>query len=442
MIDSLGDILHFNTLIVLLGTGLLGMVSGLIGSFAVLRGRALMGDALAHAALPGLCIAFLIVGRLHFGWSLVGAVASGVIGVLVVTLLRHSTRIKDDAAIGIVLSVTFGLGIALSRIAQQSPEGNQAGLDNFLYGQAASMVKADVITIGVIGLFVLVASLFLYKEFTLLSFDRGFAAVQGWPTVLLDVTMMGLLVVTTVVGLPAVGVVLMSALLIIPGAAARFWTERLSTMLVLAVVFGGLCGAVGTLISATYGNLPTGPVIVLCGASVFVVSMLFAPRRGVAAGIIAHVRTRRRVAWQNLLRSLYEYSEEALGGRAAVIMMDEIVAWRAWSARHAKRLVDRAVRAGILERESSHSFRLTDAGLAAAADVVRTHRLWEMFLISEADIAADHVDRDADEIEHFLPADLIGRLEAKLVAAGRWPRSAQVPPSPHELSSSTAGGAA
>jgi manganese/zinc/iron transport system permease protein len=286
----------YNTLVVLVGTSLLGATSALIGCFAVLRKRALVGDALAHASLPGLCVAFLILGRRNLGAMLLGALVSGLMGVALIALLRRFTRIKEDAAIGIVLSVFFGGGIALSRIIQNSTtSGSKAGLDSFILGKTAGMLASDIWFIGSIAALCLVVVMALYKEMKLVLFDTPFAVSQGWPATALDLLLLGLIAVTVVIGLPAVGVVLMAALLIIPPAAARFWTDRLSGMLIISTIFGASIGAIGTLISARYSMMPTGPIIVLVGTSLFMVSVLFAPRRGAVARIFHQARFRRQL---------------------------------------------------------------------------------------------------------------------------------------------------
>ena len=275
------DAAHYNTLIVLLGTGLLGANAGLVGSFAVLRRRALTGDALAHAALPGLCVAFLIAGQRSLPAMLAGALVSGVMGVGVISGLRRWTRVKEDAAIGVVLSVFFGAGIVMSRIIQNTPGvGNKAGLDSYILGKTAGIIRQDVMLIGGVSLVSLVMIGLLYKEYKITVFDPGFTQVQGWPVVWLDLSLMGLIALAVVFGLPMVGVVLMAALLILPGAAARFWTDRLGPMLALAAGFGLVIGLSGTAISARYAGMPAGPIIVLSGSGVFLLSMLLAPRRG------------------------------------------------------------------------------------------------------------------------------------------------------------------
>lgn len=271
-------------LIVMAGVSLLGAASGVIGCFAVLRRRALTGDALAHAALPGLCVAVLVVGGRHLPMMLLGAFVSGLLGIGVIAGLRQRTRIKSDAAIGIVLSVFFGVGVVLGSLIQRlSVGGRTAGLENYILGNAAGMLPRDVYQLGTLAIISGLMVLILFKEFRLLSFDPDFARSQGWPTGLLDFLMMALIGAAVVLGLPAVGVVLIVALLILPGATARFWTDRLHRMLWLAALIGAASGAVGTILSTTFPELKTGPIITLVGTGFFVLSALFSPRRGLLA---------------------------------------------------------------------------------------------------------------------------------------------------------------
>lgn len=282
---------HYNTLVVLACTSLLGATSGLVGTFAILRRRALLGDALAHAALPGICVAFMVWGERSLPIMLLGALVCGVLGVLIVSFLAWATRIKEDAAIGAVLGVFFGAGIALSTwISKATPTGSRAGLDSYILGKTAGIIRQDVYLIAGVSLACLVVIALLYKEFKLATFDRDFSRVQGWPTLALDLLLMGLIAVIVVVGLPAVGVVLMAAMLILPAAAARFWTDKLGTMLALASGLGLFIGCSGTLASAQFSLTPAGPVIVLVGSAVFLVSMLLAPRRGTVARLVEQWR--------------------------------------------------------------------------------------------------------------------------------------------------------
>lgn len=426
-----------NTRIVLLGTTLLGIAAGVVGALALLRKRSLVGDAVAHAALPGICLAFLVVGDRSTPAFMVGATITGVLAAAFVSMVRRLTRVKEDAAIAIAIGGFFGVGIVLSSIIQQQPGGRSAGLDGFIFGKAASMVTSDALTILCVAAGVLGVCALLIKEFRLLCFDREFAAGQGWPTFSLDLLLMSLVCACTVAGLQAVGVVLIVALLIIPAVAARFWTNCLSVMLWLSGIFGGLAGLAGTVLSATVptpeGSLsrgwPTGPLIVLVAAGLFVVSLLLAPRRGLIADFVRRWSLRRRIALQNLLRDAFEALEPG---------HDLSIAWSAASVARggvcSPATLRRAERKGLIKRDGS-LWRLTDDGRAAAARVVRSHRLWELYLIEQADIAADHVDRDADQLEHVLPAPVLAQLESRLAQDGRLPATTlAVVPSPHPLS--------
>jgi manganese/zinc/iron transport system permease protein len=285
----------YNTLIVLSGVGLLGACAGLVGSFAVLRRRALTGDALAHAALPGVCLAFLALGGRNLSAMLLGAFLTGVLGVVVIAALRRWTRIKEDAAIGIVLGVFFGAGIALSRYIQtRLTTGSKAGLDSYIYGKTSDMLAQDVYLIAALALLCVAVIVLLYKEFQVIAFDPDFARAQGWPVYGLDLLLMSLLAVAVVIALPAVGVIMIAALLILPAATARFWTDRLSRLLILSALLGAGAGLAGAWLSSLSTSLPAGPIIVLCGTTAFLFSTLFAPRRG----ILSRLLVRRRVGRQ------------------------------------------------------------------------------------------------------------------------------------------------
>lgn len=279
---------------ILLGSMLLGLSGGVIGTFSYLRKQSLIGDTLAHAALPGICIAFMLTGVKSVGLFLVGALLAGAAATLSVTLITRYSRIKPDAAMGIVLSLFFAVGIVLLTRIQHSSYGNQSGLDKFLFGQAASMTSSDLYTLGGVALLLVIACGLLYKEFKLLSFDPGYGRGLGFPMGLLEQLLLGLTTVAVVVGIQAVGVVLVAALLITPAVSARYWTDRLGVMTVLAGLFGALSGAAGAWISSGVSQLPTGPISVLAATACFVASVLFGPRRGLAAKLLGRRSARRR----------------------------------------------------------------------------------------------------------------------------------------------------
>jgi manganese/zinc/iron transport system permease protein len=414
---------------VIIGTALLGAMSGVIGSFAVLRGRALIGDMLAHAALPGVCLAFLITGQRHLLGLSIGALVSGLLAVTAVTVITRWTRTKEDAAIGIVLSTFFGLGVVLLSVVQKpSTSGNKAGLGSYLFGEPGGMLTSDLVVLVIVAAVVLATVTLFYKEFALVCFDSDFASSQGWPTLVLDLTMMGMLAVVTVVGLPIVGVILMAAMIIVPAATARFWTHRLPVLLVVSATLGALAGIVGTRVGRGY---PAGASIVLAASSLFVVSLLFAPQRGVVSRLYAEYRLRKRVAEEHLLRALFELSEANLPA-APVIELRTLRDYRYWWS--LDKLLERAREEQLIEWTNGE-IKLTPLGLRRAAQITKAHRLWELYLVRHADIAPDHVDRDADDVEHLLPESLVAKLEQELAAEGRLPTVvAEVPDSPHVIS--------
>ena len=287
------------------GAAVIGLVSGSLGTYAVLRGQSLLGDAISHAALPGVVLAFLLTASKAPLVLVAGAAAAGWLGTLAVMGVVKRSRVPFDAALGIVLSVFFGLGMVLLTLVQRRPDAGQAGLDRFLFGQAAALLPRDVATMAALGAVALVAMLVFWKEFKVLLFDPDFAAAQGLPVRRLDVALTTLLVLAIVTGLQTVGVVLMSALVVAPAAAARQWTDRLGGVVALAGVFGAASGAAGAWISATAAKLPTGPVIVLVASAVVGVSLLAAPRRGLVAAALRARRNRKTLRLTGTLEDLF-----------------------------------------------------------------------------------------------------------------------------------------
>jgi len=308
---------------VALGSAALGVTSGALGTFAVLRRQSLLGDAISHAALPGVALAFLLTGSKAPLVLVVGAALAGFLGTLVVLGVTRTTRIKYDSALGIVLSVFFGFGLVLLTFIQRRPDATQAGLDRFLFGQAAALLRRDLITQAVLGAVALALMLLVWKELKLLSFDPDFGQSLGFPIRALDVLLTSLLVIAIVIGLQTVGVVLMAAMVIAPAAAARQWTDRLGLVALLAGAFGAAAGVIGAVLSAEAEKLPTGPTIVLCASAIVLVSLLFAPRRGLLWREARGRRDRGRLRLASVLKDLaaleQQHPEGAHAHSAAVL---------------------------------------------------------------------------------------------------------------------------
>ena len=276
--DGLLD--DYTVRVVALGAAMLGVVSGSLGTYAVLRRQSLLGDAISHAALPGIALAFLFTASKAPLVLTMGAALAGWLGTLAVMAVVRTTRVKEDSALAIVLSVFFGAGLVVLTYLQRRPDASQAGLDRYLFGQAAALLERDLVTVAAFGGLALVVSLLLWKEFKLLSFDPDFGASIGMRVRAYDLLLTALLVLAVVVGLQTVGVVLMSAMVVAPAAAARQWTDRLGVMMGVAALFGAVAGVGGAVVSSSVERMPTGPTIVLWLTVIVVLSLLAAPRRG------------------------------------------------------------------------------------------------------------------------------------------------------------------
>lgn len=280
---SLMQLLPYNTLVVAGGVAAVGCAAGVVGTLGVLRRRALVGDAAAHATLVGVALTLLLTGQRSLGMLLAGGLVSAIVALGLLVLIRRFTRTRDDAATAIVLSVSFGLGIVLisGMVARGVP--GSGGLERFLLGHTAALTAGDAILLGVVSLVAVLVVVVGLKEATLVAFDPAFAAAAGWPATAIDLGLVALVAVMVVVGLPAAGAVLVTALVVIPPVAARQWTERIVPMLVLAGGIGLASGLAGVAISSVAPRLPTGPVVVLVAAACFMLSLLLAPRRGLLA---------------------------------------------------------------------------------------------------------------------------------------------------------------
>lgn len=294
---------QYQTRVVVIGASLLGAAAGLVGSFLLLRKRALLADTLSHATLPGVAAAFIITTQLGSRTKdlftlLVGAAIASVIAGGAVTLLAKFTRLKQDAILAIVLSVFFGFGEVLRSIVQRLPGGSAAGLEGFIFGKTATMTRDDATLIAVSSVIILLICLALFKELRLLCFDSDFARGQGWPVGLLDLLLMTLVILVTVIGLQAVGLILIIALLVIPPAAARFWTDQLRVMVALSTLFGALSAWLGASLSGVFASLPSGATIVLVSSAIFLISVVAGRSNGLAVRLLRQSNARKSIRMQ------------------------------------------------------------------------------------------------------------------------------------------------
>lgn len=418
-----------NVRMVTVGSMLLGASAAIVGCFTFLRKRALVGDAIAHSVLPGVCLAFIITGSKNPWYLLIGAVIAGWISLLVMDYMTNRSKLKTDTAIGAVLSVFFGLGILLLTAIQHSGRANQAGLDKFLFGKAASMTQQDIFTFSTVAVILLLIVLAFYKEFKLVSFDPDFARAIGLPVRSLEFALSTITVLSVATGIQAVGVVLMAALLITPAAAARFWTERIKTMLLLAAIFGIVSGFFGSFISYVAPSMPTGPWIVMLLSVIAIVSVLFAPQRGILARNRLQRRNARKMLLENILKTFYNIGERntALDRPRTVSALRQK---RAFEQEELLRGLHQLRKQGLVRHKDRETWALTDIGVEESRRVVRLHRLWELYLSERMNMPADHVHNTAEAIEHILTPEVEEALLEELGHPELDPHSSQIPYTP------------
>jgi manganese/zinc/iron transport system permease protein len=410
----------------LIGSILLGISCGLMGGFIVVRKMALFGDTLSHAVLPGVAMGFLWNMEKDPVAIFIGATIAGLLGGAMVALIRQTTRLKEDTALGIVLASFFAVGICLLTRIQKMP-GNKGGLDEFLFGSAAFIGRADIILMAVVtALVVLLVGLF-YKELLVTSFDAAFARSAGFPVNIINYALTLLLAFSVVVALRAVGVVLVSAMLITPAAAAYLLTDRMHRLLGLAALFGVMAGAMGAFISFLTTNIPTGPLMVVAATMVFALAFFFGPRHGVLMRWWRQKSRSARVKRENTLKAIYHVLE-------AREFDGEGVSLRELAERRRETLDEARAQSGALCQhnfatlhDDGDAIHLTPDGWQRACEIVRNHRLWELYLTNEAHIAPDHVHEDAEIIEHVLGEETVRELERTLNHATRDPHGRSIP---------------
>lgn len=414
-----------NVRFVVLGTMILGATAAMVGSFSFLRKRALVGDAIAHSILPGVCLSFMISGEKNPLWLIIGAMISGWISLLMIDGISRTTKLKSDTAIGLVLSVFFGLGILLLTTIQHSGNAAQAGLDKFLFGKAASLTKDDIIIFSSIGLFLILIIILLYKEFKLVSFNPDYAKVIGLPVKFLEFLLATITILAVAVGIQAVGVVLMAALLITPASGARFWSDRLGIMIIIAAVFGAASGFIGSYISYIAPAMPTGPWVVMALSVLTIGSIWFAPKRGVYSKLKTHWQNRNKILTENILKLFYHLGEKEGDFRKARSWKELNDSERFRSTDLTKGLL-RLKQHNLLRKKGDH-WIITSKGLDEASRIIRLHRLWEMYLNQRLKLEPDHVHNDAEAIEHIITPEIEQLLQKELDKPTSDPHSSKIP---------------
>lgn len=426
--NELFRFIQFNeagVLAVALGAVLLTASSAVVGTFTFLKKKALVGDAVAHAVLPGICLAFMLSGSKNPFYLIIGAFATGWLSLVIMDYINNHSKIKEDTSIALILSVFFGVGILLLTYIQHASYANQSGLDSFLFGKAAALTGQDLAIFSVVAIALLLTIILFFKELKLLAFDPDFAASIGLPIRRLELLLTTLTVLAVVTGIQAVGVVLMAAMLITPAAAARFWTNSVSKMTFLAAFFGAFSGLGGAYVSYIAPGMPTGPWMVMFISAIALVSFFFAPKRGILYRHYKQILYRQSITDENLLKEFFHLGEadsKPFKARTKAQILEE----RYFPENVLVAGLKRLKREGYLSK-SEGGWKFTKAGHKKGKRMVKLHRLWELYLAEYMKIAPDHVHDDAEAMEHVITPEIEKELEAQLRFPKKDPHQSQIP---------------
>lgn len=394
---------------VVLGITLLGVGSAYVGTFSFLDKKALLGDAISHAVLPGICLGFILAGEKNPIYIVTGAFLSGGLATFLSSWLKKNTKLSEDSIIATILSVFFGVGIVMLTALQKSGNPEIAGLNTFIFGNAIGISESDLMIYAGLSLTIILVLSLLLKEFRLMVFDPSFGKAIGFPISGIRFLFNVLMILAVVIGIQAIGVVLMAALLITPGAAARFWTDRLNPLLILAASFSIISGILGTYISFVIPQMPTGPWVVVFLSLFALISFLFSPKSGLVFRFFARRKYLQKTHRDHLLKALYK----ALEDQRDSLSIEEIYDLYPFQFNQIKASIENLKQFNFIT-QNQEFISLTSKGKTEAMRIVRLHRLWELYLNESMNIAPDHVHDSAEQMEHLLTPELEMLLEKRL----------------------------
>lgn len=425
-----------------IGSMLMCLSAAWIGVIIFLRKQSLIGEALSHAAYPGVILGVMVTGILSLHESeewvlvlliLIGAFITALLGLITIHLLEKRYKIRSDSALCFVLSAFFGIGVTLASHIQFSHPGLYKQAQSYLYGQAATMNDLHIAIYGILACIVLAIVLLLKKEIQTMTFNVDYAKSLGIPVTFIHTLIFIVSVLAVVIGIRSVGVVLMSAMLIAPAVAARQFSNHLNHILWIAAAFGLLSGYLGNYFSVTLSHwlmqqypdtrlaLPTGPTIVIVAALICIASLLFAPERGLLHRMTRVFLFRHRCLRENILKMIWRNPNHTT-------TMPEMAHSLSFSKLHLYWILYQLKRNKWVTKTASGIYGLTDAGTIKAAHIVRLHRLWEVYLADYVGVGAERVHRNAEEMEHILTPELERALTLLLNDPKMDPHHQAIPP--------------
>lgn len=409
-------------ILVLVGLAIISATAGVVGCYAFLRKRTLVGDAVAHSVLPGVAVGFILSGTKDPIFLLLGGLVFGYLAILSIDLIHRRTKLSEDTAIALVTTVYFALGSVFLSVISNTGDGDQAGLKDFLFGKAATLTELDLIVFVVTAVIVIITVVIFYKPFMMLSFNKDFAAAQGWKMNVYETLLSLLTVLVIAIGLQAVGVVLMSALLIAPGASSRYWTNSLRKMMWISALFGALSGVGGGLLSLLGDDMPTGPWVIMILFLFTLLTLLFAPEKGYLSIFKRNKNNQRKINEENVMKAFHQFKENGITEVSVSGFLDK----RKMDTNQLQTTLKIVTNRNWLV-ESCNSYALTVQGEIEAKRVVRLHRLWELYLTKRMNFKEDHIHGTAETIEHLITDELEEELLKELDYPTEDPHNKQIP---------------
>jgi manganese/zinc/iron transport system permease protein len=410
-------------ILVLVGLAVISSVAGVMGCYAFLRRRTLIGDAVSHAVLPGVAVGFMLSGTKDPFALLGGGLFFGYLAILSIDVIHRKSKLSEDTAIALVTTVYFALGSVLLSVVSSMENGQQAGLKNFLFGKAATLTELDIWVFAIAAVLVIVAIIIFYKPFMLISFNKDFATSQGWKTTNYETLISLLTVLVITIGLQAVGVVLMSALLIAPAASARYWTNSLPKMMLISGIFGIVSGVGGGLLSLVGEDMPTGPWVIMILFFFTMLTLLFAPKKGYFAIQKRTKSNERKINEENVLKILHQLGETGKDSVTMTEMLDK----RRMDTSILMKTIKALKKEDFIGDVESNKIELTETGKIEAMRVVRLHRLWELYLTQQLKFKEDHIHGTAETIEHLITDELEEALLKELDYPDMDPHAKKIP---------------
>lgn len=406
MFDIIIEHLNNPTLIyILIGVVLSTISTAIIGSFWFLQKKALIGDVIAHALLPGICLGFLCTSTKMALYLTIGAFITGSLALFLLEQVNVYSKIKKDSAMALIISTFLGIGLFLLTYIQQSGNESQAGLKSFLFGQASTLVTEDIFVFMGLACILISITILFFKAFSTIGFDPIFAQTIGWPVGLLNLLIQSLTILTIVTGMQSIGILLIASILTIPAATARFWTNHLPFIVVFAALFATLSSILGTMLSYLIAGLPTGPCIVLCLIGLALLSFLIAPKKGFLSRRYKQYKYQEKILIENVLKLVYELGKED-GLYYRDRKFDMLLAKRPMLIKDLKKAFKKLLAKGWVVKTGNNLWRLTPSGKAKGEHVLNLHTLWEAYLMRYLKIKPDHAHDDAESIEHLLTPEI------------------------------------